>query len=137
MSSPTLGVIDASRFPLLFLDSTTMLPGDGERMLDDLETLIRHGKAFVLVIHNGKEPPDPKQTDGKARMLWLKENKTRLAAVCKGIISVVPDQQHFALVEKQTAGLRAALGIHFVAVDSQSAAEALAAELLADSGITN
>jgi hypothetical protein len=47
-------------------------------------------------------------------MLWLKENKARLATVCKGIVSVMPDRQRLPLVEKQAAGLQAALGIPFL-----------------------
>ena len=130
MSSLQLSVIDATRFPLLSIDGASMAPGDGARIIDDLETLIQNGSAFVLIIGNGSGPQGHKHDDDKERMLWLKENKARLAAVCKGIISVTPDKERFALAEKQTAGLRAALGIHFAAADSQPSAEALATDLL-------
>lgn len=126
-----LGVVDASRFPILSIDGATLAPGDGARIIDDLEALIRHGSAFVLIIDNGSGPQDRSHDEDKARMLWLKENRRRLAAVCRGIISVVTDHQRLALVQKQTTGLRTALGIHFAAVDSPSSAQALAAELMA------
>lgn len=134
MSSPPLGVIDASRFPVVSLDGASLKPGDGARIVDDLETLVRHGAPFALIISNSGSAQADTHDDDKARMRWLKENKLRLAAVCKGIISVVPDRERFALVEKQAAGLRAALGIHFVATDSQLAAQALAADLIASAG---
>jgi hypothetical protein len=108
-----------------------MVPGDGARLIDDLEALIQHGGAFVLIIQNSGDAQDHDHDEDKARMLWLKENKTRLSAVCKGIISVTPNPERFALVEKQTARLRAALGIHFAAADNLESAEALARDLLA------
>lgn len=131
MSLPELSVIDASRFPLLSIDGASMTPGDGTRLIDDLEALIQHGDAFVLIIQNSGDAQNHDHDEDKARMLWLKENKARLCAVCKGIISVVPDKERFALTEKQTAGLRAALGIHFAASNSLAAAETMALELLA------
>jgi hypothetical protein len=130
MALPELGVIDPARFPLLSIDGARMAPGDGARLIDDLEALIQHGSAFVLIIQNGGGAQDHDHDEDKARMLWLKENKARLACVCKGIISVVPDPERFARVEKQTAGLRAALGIHFAASDTLKSAETLAFALL-------
>lgn len=130
MSSRQLSVIDATRFPLLSIDGARMIPGDGARIIDELETLIQSGRAFVLIISNSGGPKGHKHDDDKERMLWLKENKARLAAVCRGIISVVPDKDRVVQAEKQTAGLRAALGIHFAAVESQSSAEALGSDLL-------
>ncbi len=130
MSSLQLNVIDTSRFPLLFLDGASMAPGEGIQLIDDLETLIRNDRAFVLIIYNGRGPQGHKHDDDKVRMLWLKENKRRLSMVCKGVISVVPDQVRFAQTEQQTAGLRAALGIHFTAAENLAAAEALASNLL-------
>lgn len=130
MSSLPLSVIDATRFPVLSIDGANMAPGDGARIIDDLEALIQNGRPFVLIISHGNGPQSQQHDDDKERMLWLKENKARLAAVCKGIISVAPDPERFAQTEKQTAGLRAALGIHFAAADSLASAEALAADLL-------
>lgn len=57
-------------------------------------------------------------------MLWLRENKTRMAAVCKGIVFVTPDSQRLPLVEKQAAGLQSVLGITFLARESLSEAHA-------------
>lgn len=131
MSLPALAVINSARFPLLSIDGARMAPGDGARLIDDLEALIRHGSAFVLIIQNSGSTHDHHHDDDKARMLWIKENKVRLGAVCKGIISVVPDPERFAVVEKQTAGLRAALGLHFAAAASLASAKALAHDLLA------
>lgn len=130
MSQVHLSVLDATRFPLLSLDGANMMPGDGKRVIDDLETLIQKGTAFVLVIGHGTGPQSQTHEDDKERMLWLKENKERLASVCKGIISVTPDKERFALVQKQTAGLSAAMGIHFAVADSQSSADALATDLI-------
>ncbi len=108
MSSLQLSVIDATRFPLLSIDGASMAPGDGARIIDDLETLIQNGSAFVLIIGNGNGsgPQGHKHDDDKERMLWLKENKARLAAVCKGIItdrrfnrmrpSIAPRKRHQA-----------------------------------------
>jgi hypothetical protein len=114
MAHPSLGVIDAGEFPVVHIHGPRLVPGDGPRIIEDLETLIRHDQAFVLVIVNGDDSPQRQHDEDKARMLWLKENKARLATVCKGIVSVMPDRQRLPLVEKQAAGLQAALGIPFL-----------------------
>jgi len=131
MATPALGVIDASEFPVVHIHGPNLIPGVGPHIIEDLETLIRHGQAFVLVIVNGDEPPPQRQHDeDKARMLWLKENKARLASVCKGIVSVMPDRQRIPLVEKQAAGLQTALGIPFLVTASHRDATAQAISLL-------
>ena len=53
MMNYSLGVIDANHFPIVYIHGPSLIPGDGSRILQDLETLIRRGKAFVLVIING------------------------------------------------------------------------------------
>ncbi|WP_454689809.1 hypothetical protein [Achromobacter aloeverae] len=128
MPLPELRVIDASRFPIVTIDGPNLMPGNGPYIIDDLETLIEHGKPFVLIIVNGGAAQDRQHDEDKERMLWLKQNRERLGAVCKGIVSVVLDGDRLALIEKQAAGLGAALGIRFAAVSSHSAAEAFAHE---------
>lgn len=130
MEIPSLAVIDASQFPVVCIHGPSLAPGDGLRIIEDLEALIRHAKAFVLVIVNGDDPAQRHHDEDKARMLWLKENKGRLASVCQGIVSVMPDSQRLPLVEKQAAGLQAALGVPFLVTASLSDANAQAISLL-------
>ena len=130
METPALNVIDTSRFPVVHLHGPNLVPGDGPRIIADLETLIQYGKAFVLVILNNEHPHPRQHDEDKARMLWLKENKTRLAAVCHGIISVMPDSQRLPLIKKQAAGLQAALGIAFLVASRLADAEMEAVALL-------
>jgi len=107
-----------------------LVPGDGPRIVEDLETLIQHGKVFVLVIVNGENPHERQHDEDKARMLWLKENKGRLASVCQGILSVMLDSQRLPLVEKHAAGLEAALGIPFLVTGNLSDTNAQSRSLL-------
>ena len=130
MTHLSLAVIDAGAFPVVHIHGPSLLPGDGPRIIEDLETLIRHAQAFVLVIVNGDDPSQRPHDEDKARMLWLKENKTRLATFCKGIVSVMPDSQRLPLVKKQATGLQAALGIPFLVAAKLSDADALARSLL-------
>jgi len=84
----SLGVIDGSQFPVAYIHGANLLPGDGLRIIEDMETLIRHAKVFVLVIVNGDVSTHRHHDEDKARMLWLKQNKSRLAKVCQGIHAV-------------------------------------------------
>jgi len=122
-------VIDTSQFPIVFIHGPKLLHGDGLRIIKDLEALIRHAKAFVLIIVHGDDSQRYHDED-KARMLWLKENKSRLATVCRGIVSVMPDSQRLPLVEKQAAGLQAVLGIPFLAAVDLGDANVKAISLL-------
>jgi len=130
MATPSLGVIDAGKFPVVYIHGPSLVPGDGPRIIEDLETLIQHGKAFVLVIVNGENPHERQHDEDKARMLWLKENKGRLATICQGIVSVMPDNQRLPLVQKQAAGLQAAFGIAFLVTGNLSDANAQSLSLL-------
>lgn len=130
MANPSLDVIDAGAFPVVHIHGPSLVPGDGPRIIEDLERLIQHAEAFVLVIVNGDEPPQRQHDEDKARMLWLKENKARLAIVCKGIVSVMPDSQRLPLVEKQAAGLQTVLGIPFLVAGNLRIASAQALSLL-------
>jgi len=127
MANLALGVMDTCAFPLVRIHGPNLVPGDGARIIEDLETLIQHAEAFVLVVINGDDPAQRQHEEDKARMLWLKENKARLASVCKGIVSIQPDRQRMPLAEKQAAGLQAVLGIPFRVAASldEAGAEAL------------
>jgi len=129
MPMPALSIIDIDSFPIACLEGARLAPGDGPRIIADLEALLAHGEPFVLVL-DGSAPTRQPEED-KQRMLWLKEHRQRFAATCKGVISVAADAQRFALVQKQTEGLGAALGIHFFAVQGLPAAQSLARTLLA------
>lgn len=130
MANPSLAVIEAGEFPVVCIHGPSLVSGDGLRIIEDLETLIRHAKAFVLVIINGEDSAQRHHDEDKSRMLWLKENKRRLASLCQGIVSVMPDSQRLPLVEKQAAGLQAALGIPFLVTANLSDANAQAISLL-------
>lgn len=130
MTNPVLSIIDSSKFPVVYIYGADLVPGDGARITGDFEQLIRYAKPFVLVIENGAGSSRRQQEEGKTRMLWLKENKTRMAAVCKGIVFVTPDRQRLPLFEKQAAGLQSVLGITFLARGSLSEAHATGLTML-------
>ncbi|WP_439258461.1 hypothetical protein [Lonepinella sp. BR2271] len=134
MSTPSLKFIDVQDFPIAIIHSTQMQLGDGQKILDDLETLIAHGEKFVLIIEDG----DPRHTrntpelheEDKARMMWLKANSQRLNAVCPAIFSPTDDPAQREYKAKQVAGLSAALGVNFQVVESVEEVKAKLAELL-------
>ncbi|EDS7589098.1 hypothetical protein AAQ05_004512 [Salmonella enterica subsp. diarizonae] len=130
MTNPVLSIIDASKFPVVCIYGADLVPGDGASIIGDFEQLIRYAKPFVLIIEDGASSSRRQQEEGKARMLWLKENKTRMAAVCKGIVFVTPDSHRLPLVEKQAAGLQSVLGITFLARESLSDAHATGLTML-------
>lgn len=129
MTDFSLSIIDSSTFPVVCIHGADLVPGDGANIIEDFERLIRHAEPFVLVIENG-DSSRRQQEEGKARMLWLKENKTRMATVCKGIVFVTQDSQRLPQVEKQAAGLQSLLGIPFLARGSLSEAQSVGLSLL-------
>jgi hypothetical protein len=86
----TLAVLDATEFPFVVVRNDAIASARyAQRWLDDMHALIRHGEPFVMIFPPGR--PDEAHDDRKERGVWLKQNRTALAAVCRALITIEPD----------------------------------------------
>ena len=63
-----------------------------------------------------KEEPE----DARVRAVWLKENKARLAKVCRSIVSIESDEAKRAKLLRHLEGLEKAFGIPRLVASSEA-----------------
>jgi hypothetical protein len=89
-----------------------------------MEMLLSQDRPFVMIFPDSVE--DEAHEDQKLRTLFLKANKTRLAAKCRGIFGVEPNKAMRLIKRAQGAALAAAFGLRFRVVPTVDEAERLA-----------
>ena len=129
-TGPHLTILDGSRFPLVRLDVGKIASGGIDAMIEDFETLLADEQPFALSMHGRGHDSKQAHDDQKRWVLWLKENKIRMAAVCRGIVSVRDTASNPAIQEKQTVGLQAMIGVPVRLTDDVEQADRIAADLL-------
>jgi hypothetical protein len=102
-------------------------------MISDFEILLSAGHMFVLSMASGRNTGQS-HDDQKRWVLWLKENRDRMAASCRGVVSVVDAASDLALQQKQAAGIEAMIGIPVKLATNAEEADRIAAELLRKQG---
>ena len=110
MPLPSFVVLDTTSFPIIALDRKRLVASGIEAMISDFEALLSTRRPFVLLMAGDRDAA-PSHDDQKRWVLWLKENRVRMAAVCRGVVSVKDISSDPALQEKQAAGMQAMLGI--------------------------
>ncbi|MEZ2127709.1 MULTISPECIES: hypothetical protein [unclassified Sinorhizobium] len=124
-------VLDASRFPIILAERSKVVASGIEAMIADFEALLSDGQAFVLSL-TGERDAELSHEDQKRWMLWLKENRDRMAASCRGVVSVLDKASDEVLQQKQAAGMQAMLGIPVRLAGSVEEADAIISALIAD-----
>ena len=129
---------DVRDFPFVRTTGLERAPGSGEPWKQEMQALLARGERFVIFypsFHDG-EPPQPEdaavlQQDRKARVLWLKEYRVRLAEFCKGLITIEPDAQRYAEEAARYPAMEKAFGVPLRVAASREEAEAMGRLLLA------
>ncbi len=129
MTFPDLAVLDCTKLPIVTLDRSKLALHGIEAMISDFEFLLRSGQAFVLSMASERGTDQP-HDDQKRWVLWLKANRDRMVASCRGIVSVMDAVSDPALQQKQAAGMQAMLGIPVKLAENVEEADQIAAELL-------
>ncbi|XSC43188.1 hypothetical protein ACF1BQ_034845 [Bradyrhizobium sp. RDT10] len=124
---------DVSRFPVVVLHGRSLPPGYGPTWADELDALLGQERPFVMIFPDSVE--DEAHEDQKLRTVFLKANKTRLAAKCQGIFSIEPNKAKGLLKRAQGAVIAAAFGIRFRVVATVEEAERLASLALAGAAV--
>lgn len=122
-------VLDGSRFPIISVARSKVAASGIEAMIADFEALLSAGQAFVLSL-TGERDAEPSHEDQKRWMLWLKENRDRMAISCRGVVSVLDTASDVVLQEKQAAGMQAMLGIPVRLADSVEEADSIMSALV-------
>jgi hypothetical protein len=115
---------DVSRFPVVVLHGRGLPAGYGPTWAHEMEMLLSQDRPFVMIFPDSVE--DEAHEDQKLRTLFLKANKTRLAAKCRGIFGVEPNKAMRLIKRAQGAALAAAFGLRFRVVPTVDEAERLA-----------
>lgn len=125
---------DLSDFPLVRLSGRGLPEGYGPQWVAEMDALVDRGEPFALVFLDAAE--NEPHEDRKLRTLWLKRNKARFAAICRGIVASEPDAARRLVMRAQAAGLALAFGMTLAIVPDRQAAERRALELLAGAAPT-
>lgn len=129
MPNPTFSLHDIADFPLVRFRSEAADPGYAPAWCAEMNALVERSARFVLIYP--KAEGDEAHEDRKARGVWLKQNKDRLAEVCLGLIVVEPDAAGRAELEAMLPDLVRAFGTPQVVTASMEDAQVLARRMLA------
>jgi hypothetical protein len=126
---------DVSRFPVVVLHGRGLPPGYGPTWASEMESLLSQDQPFVMIFPSSVENED--HEDQKLRAVFLKANKARLAAKCRGIFGIEPNKATRLLKRVQGAAIAAAFGLRFRVVATIEEAERLASLALAGASVPN
>ncbi|WP_370680878.1 hypothetical protein [Comamonas sp. GB3 AK4-5] len=138
--SSVFALHDVRDFPFVHTTALERSPGSGVPWQAEMQALLARGEHFVIFypsFHSGEQPaPDAGtqaqlQQDRKARALWLKQYRQQLARFCKGLITIEPDAQHYALEAARYPAMEKAFGVPLRVAASRQEAEAMGRLLLA------
>lgn len=130
MMASKFSVLEDTRFPIISLDAGAAAAGGVEKMIADFETLLMDGHPFVLFMGGKHRGSEQSHDDQKRWVLWLKENRDRMATTCRGVVSVKDTSSDPALQEKQAAGIQAMMGIPVKLAADVEEADRIAAKLM-------
>jgi hypothetical protein len=111
-------VHNVARFPEVRCAPETVHSGYSAQWRLELEALIERGEPFFMLFAEGEFKEEPEDT--RVRAVWLKENKARLARVCRSIVSIESDEAKRAKLLGQLPGLEKAFGIPRLVVSNEA-----------------
>lgn len=124
-------VYDITEFPIVTVRNGAIVPGYAAQWEAELDALVAQPQPFVLLFPAGR-PEEESHEDRKRRMGWFKANKQRLADVCRGLISVEPDERERQQANARAGDLAKVFGVAVETTSTLDEAQALARQLLAD-----
>jgi hypothetical protein len=119
---------DLSRFPIVTFQPELAQGGYASVWANELETLMDRGEAFVIVAPVSSRPES--KADWRDRDAWLKNNRQRLSAYCRGLISIEPDTVRRAELRSLVVDLESEYGVFQHVVASDAIAQHVASQLL-------
>ncbi|VVE48814.1 hypothetical protein PCA20602_04575 [Pandoraea capi] len=123
---------DIRELPFVTFNQEAAEPGYARDWEAEMVALVKHGAPFVVVYDQLTR--DETHEDRKQRAVWLKHNKSALAAVCKALVSIEPDETRRAAIRTMGEAAVKAFGIPHEAVATREEAEALVERLTTSAG---
>jgi hypothetical protein len=109
LSSECFEVHDISAFPLIRFRSEQAGTGYALQWQHEMEALLAHGAPFAILYAGARG--EEAQEDRKRRAIWLKQNRTALARLCRGLASVEPDAARRQALQQMVEGAMRAFGV--------------------------
>lgn len=119
---------DVSLWPIVRQSAVAIQPGYSKQWEREMDALLALSMPFVVIMEGDEHTEE--HEDRKARGIWLKKNKTALAAVCKAVIGIEASAIKRAAMQLQTSLATKAFGIRMEIVASQQEALLLAERIL-------
>lgn len=124
MSVDEFLVHDISHFPVVWSRNAAIVPGYAPQWVREMNRLLARGLPFVIIFDEGMADED--HEDRKVRAVWLKENKSLLASLCRSVIAIEPNAIKRAALTAQALIASKAFGVAMDVVPSRQDAEAAA-----------
>lgn len=123
-------IYDVSAWPIVMLRSGAQAPGYAVQWVHEMNALLACNQPFVVL--HGVQGEDEAHEDRRVRAVWLKENKSALAAQCRVLVHVEPDPERRRAVRAQAAIAVQAFKVPMEVVANFEEALAAARRALAD-----
>ncbi|WP_296223994.1 hypothetical protein [Ralstonia sp. UBA689] len=94
-------IYDVSAWPIVMLRSGAQAPGYAAQWVREMNALLARNEPFVML--HGVQGEDEAHEDRRVRAVWLRENKSALAAQCRVLVHVEPDPERRRAVRAQAA----------------------------------
>ncbi|TXI11329.1 MAG: hypothetical protein E6Q76_02600 [Rhizobium sp.] len=124
----TFTLHDVSLWPIVLQSAGSVQPGYAAQWEREMDALLAISMPFVVIMEGGEAAED--HGDRKVRGIWLKKNKTALAAICKAVIGIEANAIKRAAIQVQMAIATKAFGTRMELVASREDALRLAERIL-------
>ena len=125
---------DVSLWPIVRQSAESVRPGYAAQWEREMDAMLAISMPFVVIMDGDQAAED--HEDRKVRGIWLKKNKTALAAICRAVIGIEANPIKRAAIQVQMALATKAFGTRMELVASQEAALRLAKQILEGSETT-
>ncbi|MDE1149243.1 MAG: hypothetical protein PW843_22000 [Azospirillaceae bacterium] len=121
---------DVSDFPVVRPRPGPVSPGAGVQWVREMDALLARAQPFVMVM-DGSMHEEEAHEDRRERAIWMKQNRDRMAALCRLVVAVEPDAVRRAAFKVQAAIAVKAFGVPMDVTATQEEAALKAATALA------
>ncbi|MDE1996589.1 MAG: hypothetical protein KGI75_29090, partial [Rhizobiaceae bacterium] len=119
---------DVARFPIVIFRSELAQGGFAAAWMREMDALLEGGQPFVIISDAPSRTED--HEDFRARGVWLKANKDKLAIYCKALIHIEPDAERREALSAMVVGFARAFGVAQLVAGDEATAEHLATSVL-------
>ncbi len=128
IDTSSFAVHDVSLWPIVCQSARSVQPGYAAQWSREMDAILAISMPFVVIV-DGDQPAEEHE-DRKARGIWLKKNKSALAAICKAVIGIEASAVKRAAMQVQMSLATKAFGTRMETAASRQDALQLAERIL-------